>query len=120
MIEQIVLGIVVITFVSVSLTLTKPVSNGGRLARKLCIVNAVGWLVILPLPDMGHPPLWLILMVPFWLGNIVLLPAAAFSLWSSYKDREETKSFLVVASIYIALNLVILFVIPLVWLVREI
>lgn len=115
---RILAGIVVISFVSAFLTLTTPGSNGGRLARNLCIANAAGWIVILLLPDEGHPPLWLIPGILFWLTNLVLLPAAAFSLRSSYKDREEKTPFLAVASSYIAINLAVFFVIPLVWLLR--
>jgi len=111
---------VVIIFVFLFLILTKPVSGGGRLSRKLCVANAVGWLFILPLSSTGHPPPFLIPTALFWLINIVLLPAAAFAIWTSYKEREERISYLAVASSYIVVNLAILFVIPLVWLVREV
>ena len=117
---RILVGLVVIIFVFLFLILTKPVSGGGRLSRKLCVANAVGWLFILPLSSTGHPPPFLIPTALFWLINIVLLPAAAFALWTSYKEREERISYLAVASSYIVVNLAILFVIPLVWLVREV
>jgi hypothetical protein len=118
-ITRIFIGVVVIMFVSVSLMLTKPVSDGGRLARKLCIANAAGWLFILPLSSRGHPPPFLIPTVLFWLINLVLLPAAAFALWASYKEHAEEIPYLAVASSYIVLNLVILFVVPFVWVLRE-
>lgn len=98
----------------------KAPSDGGRLSRKLCIINAVGWLFILPLSNTGHPPPWLIPMVLFWLLNLVLLPAAAFALWASYREREERIPYLAIASTYIMVNLAVLFVIPIVWLVREV
>ena len=119
LIARILIGLVVITFVFLFLLLTKPVRGGGRLARKLCIANAVGWLFILPLSSTGHPPPFLIPMALFWLINLVLLPAAAFALWASYKERGEGIPYLAVASSYIVMNLVILFVIPFVWVVRE-
>lgn len=52
--------------------------------------------------------------------HYVCLSFTLFLSGSVYKDREEAQSFLIVASSYIALNLVILFFISLVWLVREI
>ncbi len=106
-------------FVSISLVLTKPVSGGGRLARKLCVANGVGWLIILPLSTTGHPPPFLTPTVLFWLINLGLRPAAAIALWVSHKNREERISYLAVASSYIAMNLVILFVGPFVWVLRE-
>lgn len=109
----------VIIFVSVSLSLAKPVSGGGKLSLKLCIANAVGWLIILPLSNIGHPPPFLIPTVLFWLINIVLLPAAAIALWVGHKEREERIPYLAVASTYVAMNLVVLFVVPFVWFLRE-
>ena len=120
LITRILIGHVVIIFIFLFLILTKPVSGGGRLARKLCIANAVGWLFILPLSSTGHPPPFLIPTALFWLINLVLLPSAAFALWASYKEREERVPYLAVASSYIVGNLAILFVVPLVWLVREV
>ena len=115
---RILIGVMAVTFVAVSVVLLKPVSGGGRLARKLCIANAVGWFFILPLSTTGHPPAFLFPTILFWLINLVLLPAAAFALWTSYKDREENVPFLGVASSYVVLNIVLLFVVPLLMLVR--
>jgi len=119
LIIRLLIGLVVILFVSASLTLTKPVSDGGRLARKLCIANAAGWLFLLFLPSTGHPPAILIPMVLFWLANLVLLPAAGFALWTSHKGREERIPYLSIASGYVVINIVVLFVIPVAWLLRE-
>ena len=115
---RILIGVIAVTFVCVSIALIKPISDGGRLARKLCIANAVGWFFILPLSTNGHPPAFLIPTILFWLINLVLMPAAAFALWTSYKDHEESVPFLAVASSYIVMNIVLLFVIPFVLLVR--
>ena len=98
-----------------SLVLTKPISSGGKLSRKLCIVNAVGWIAILPLSSQGHPPPWLIPLIIFWLANLVLLPAAISALWVGHKDGEERHGYLAVAAAYLALNIVVLFVVPSIW-----
>jgi hypothetical protein len=116
---RIVIGVAAIAFISASLFLTKPDSCGGRLARKLCIANAVGWLLIVPLSTRGHPPTFLIPTVLFWLVNLVMLPAAFFALRTAHKEREEKIPFVVVAAKYIALNLAVLFVVPIVWLLSE-
>jgi hypothetical protein len=103
-----------------SLLLVKPVSEGGRLTRKLSIANAVGWIVIMPLPTTGHLPAYLIPMFLFWLTNLVLLPSAAIALWMSYREREERTSYLAVTSSYLALNSLILIIYPIFWAVAEI
>ena len=115
LIFRILIGVAAIVFVVLSLTLTKPVSGGGRLARKLCIGNAVGWLFILALGSKGHPPPFLIPALLFWLINLVLLPAAVIALWTSIKEREERFPFLAVAVMYIVVNIVVLFGVPFVW-----
>ena len=100
-------------------TTARPVSGGGKLSFKLCIANAIGWLIVLPLSAKGHPPPLLIPAVLIWLINLVLLPAAAFALWSSYKERDESHRYLAIASTYVALNVMVLFAVPLIWLVSE-
>jgi hypothetical protein len=105
-------------FVFVILRLIKPVSAGGSLARKLSIANAVGWLIILPLSTTGHPPPFLFPTILFWLINLILLPATAIALWVSHKEREERADFVAVASAYVAVNAVVLFVVPLIWATR--
>ena len=116
---RILIGVIAIGFIFVSLFLTKPDSSGGRLSRKLSIANAVGWLLIVPLSNKGHPPPSLIPMILFWLANLVLLPAAFFALWKSHKEREERIPFVAVGLTYIALNLVVLFVVPFAWVLIE-
>ena len=104
----------------ISLRFVKPASEGGKLTRKLCIGNAVGWMLILPLPTTGHPPAFLIPFFLFWLSNLVLLPAAAIALRMSYREREEKISYLALASSYVALNFLILIIYPIFWAVAEI
>lgn len=103
-----------------SLLLVKPASDGGRLTRKLCIGNAVGWILILPLPTTGHPPAFLIPFFLFWLSNLVLLPAAAIALRMSYREHEERASYLVITSFYVAMNFLILIIYPIIFAYGEI
>ena len=117
LIVRVIAFLALLIFVFVSLRLIKPMTGGGRLARKLCIANAVGWLIILPLSTTGHPPTFLFPTILFWLINLVLLPATAIALWVSHKEREERALYLATASTYVAVNAVILFVVPLVWVV---
>jgi hypothetical protein len=119
LVARIIAFLAVLIFVFVCLRLIKPVSGGGRLSLKLCIANAVGWLIILPLSTTGHPPPFLFPTVLFWLINLVLLPATAIALWVSHKEREERALYIATASTYVAMNAIVLFVVPLVWVVRE-
>jgi len=111
---RILIAMIVVTFVAVCLGFTRPVSPGGRFSLKLALVNAAGWLIVLPLSDAGHPPPWLIGLAIFWLMNLVLLPAAMIALWVSYKGREERTNYLAVAGTYLCLNLIFLFLVPVV------
>jgi hypothetical protein len=52
-------------------------------------------------------------------NHLVLLPATAIALCVGHKKREERVLYLVIASMYVALNAVVLFVIPFVLVVRE-
>jgi hypothetical protein len=110
---------VVALFIIISLLWTKPVSGYGKSSFKLCLVNAFGWLLLLPLSDTGHPPPSLYPTLLFWLINLALLPAIALALWRSHKDREEKGAYLAIASVYLVMNIVILFIWPLVWIVLE-
>jgi hypothetical protein len=119
LIAKIVIFLVAAVFVYISLRMAKPVSWGGTLSRKLFIANAAGWLIILPLSTVGHPPPFLIPTLLFWLLNLVLLPSAAIALWMSHKERKERILYVVVASTYLAINVLVLFVVPLVWVLRD-
>jgi hypothetical protein len=116
---KILIFLMATVFVYLSLRLAKPVSWGGTLSRKLCIANAAGWLIILPLSTVGHPPPFLIPTLLFWLINLVLLPTAAIALWMGHKEREEKIPYLIVASTYVAMNILILIGAPLVWVLRD-
>lgn len=112
---RIIAFLALLIFVFVTLRLIKPVSAGGSSAHKLCIANAVGWLIILPLSTTGHPPPSLFPTILFWLINLILLPATAIALWVSHKEREERALYVAVASAYVAIDAVVLFVVPLIW-----
>ncbi len=100
---------------------TKPVSDSGKLSLKLSAVNASGWLLILLLQLWagGHPPIWLFPAILFWLINLPLLPATAVSLWMCGKSREERGPYLAIAAAYILGNVGVLFILPLVWVLRS-
>ena len=108
-------------FLIICLLWERPISDGGKLSLRLCAVNAAGWLLVLPLTfsEGGHPPVWLFPLSLFWLVNLPLLPAAAVALWVCYKWREEGVPYLAIASAYVLMNIVFLFVLPLVLLIRE-
>jgi hypothetical protein len=117
-VKFIVFSIVAI-FIAICALWEKPVTDCGKLIRKLCAVNALGWLLILPLSDRGHPPPFLFPLLLFWLVNLPLLPAAAVALWTCRKGREEKSLFLAVTSTYVVINMAVLFILPLMWLARE-
>ena len=106
-------------FLIVCLLWKKPVSDCGKLSFKLCLVNALGWFIIVPLSGSGHPPPFLFPALLFWLVNLPLLPATVIALWVCRKDREEKAAYLAVAWAYVVMNIVILFVLPLAWLICE-
>ena len=108
---------VVALFIATCFLWVKPISDCGKLARKLCLVNALGWVLLLPLSGRGHPPPFLFPALLFWLLNLPLLPATAIVLWVCRKGHDEKAPYLAVASAYVVMNAVVLFIVPLVWLV---
>jgi hypothetical protein len=42
------------SFLAVCYVWKKPVTDFGRISQRLCVVNAVGWFILLPLSDRGH------------------------------------------------------------------
>jgi hypothetical protein len=113
---KISIALIVLSFIVTSLGLLKPISDGGKLSLKLLLINALGWLLILPFPNDGHPPPALIALIFFWLLNCLVLPAATAALWTGYRKNEESNRFLALATIYLCLNFV-LFLIPIAWLI---
>jgi hypothetical protein len=119
LVVKIVIFSVAASFLIICLLWKKPVSDGGKLSLKLCVVNALGWFCILPLSDRGHPPPILFPLLFFWLINLPLLPAAVVALWGCYKGREERVPYLAIASAYVLMNILVLFILPLALLIRE-
>jgi hypothetical protein len=117
---RMIILIVVVLFLLCSLTLARPLSGGGKLSLKLFIVNAFGWLALLPFfGGRGDPPSWLIFLMLFWLVNLVLLPAGIIAVWVAFREHEEKIGYLALASAYALLNVITLFVFPLIWLFRN-
>ena len=114
---RIAIALFLLLFAIACLVITRPISDGGKLSLKLILVNVAGWLLVLAMDSQGHPPPQLIVFVIFWLINLVLLPAAGVALWRSYGDREERMPYVAAASCYLAVNVGILFLMPLMWLI---
>jgi hypothetical protein len=107
-------------FLATCLLWKKPDSYAGKLSLKLCCVNAFGWLILLPLlSDRGHPPSWLFPALLFWLVNFVLLPATATIIWICQRNGEERASYLAIASVYVVMNIAVLYIVPLIWFMKE-
>ncbi len=115
----VIIFLAVLIFAVTCLWWRKPVTGHGKLSQKLCLFNALGWfIVILSMPGSGHPPLFVIIGGLFWLLNLLLLPVVATVLWLSHKDDEESVPYLVTASAYVLANVAVLFIWPLVSLMR--
>jgi len=48
----------------------------------------------------------------FWLLNFILLPAVVAVLWMCRRDQQERTSYLAIALTYVALNVIILYIAP--------
>jgi hypothetical protein len=92
----------------------RPVTDGGKFFWKLSLINVGSWIVVVPLPSRGHPPLQVIVGALLWLLNTPVLITLAIALMISFRSREERKLFLTVAAIYLALNMVLLWIVPVV------
>jgi len=118
MLVKILIAFVIAIFAAAFRFGVKPTSSGGKLTLKLILLNAGGWILLfLLVPDTGHPPPALIALALFWLVNCVLIPAGVAGLWNGYKSKEENTRFLSLAGVYLGLNVVVLFLIPLFWLI---
>ncbi|MEO6392534.1 MAG: hypothetical protein ABIP75_11825 [Pyrinomonadaceae bacterium] len=96
-----------------------PVTAGGWFSLALCMINVLGWYAVALFPDQGHPPLSLFPSVFFWFFNILLLPTIGVSLWMLHIEKEERAAFITIASIYFALNVTVLYLLPLEIVVRQ-
>jgi len=110
--EKLFIALPVGSFLAVCYLWKKPVTDFGRFSLRLCVVNAVGWFILLLLNGGGHPPLWLFPLFGFWLLNFILLPAVVSVLWMCRRDQQERTSYLAIALTYVALNVIILYIAP--------
>ena len=116
---KILIGLTVCVFLVLCYLWKTPLTDFGKISLRLCVVNAIGWFVVLSFSERGHPPSWLFPTLLFWLLNFILLPAIAVVLWMCRKDQEERKSYLAIASTYLALNVVLLYIFPIVGLIFD-
>lgn len=110
--------ILIITSVSVILACAlwkRPVTAAGWFSFALCMINGIGWFAVLLIPE-PEPLLVFFPIIPFWLFNIMLLHSAGFMLWTCKQDAIERRPFLAIAATYVSLNIVILYVCPLIYL----
>lgn len=90
----------------------KPVSGTGKFALKLSLVNLISWILFLPLNPLGHPPPQVMFGLILWLINSPLLVALVVMVWKCAKEREESKVFLATLTMYVALNMFMLWIVP--------
>jgi len=110
---KILIGLIVGVFLAICYLWQRPLTDLGKVSRRLCVLNAVGWaIMLLPWSNKGHPPSIVIAIWIFWLLNLILLPVIALLLWICRNDHYERKSYVATASIYLALNIVVLYVVP--------
>lgn len=96
-----------------------PVTAGGWFSFALCVINGLGWYAVVFMPDQGHPPISLFPSVFFWFANILLMPSAAAALWMCHIDKDEGPAFLSISGIYVALNVTVLYLLPLELVIRR-
>ena len=96
------------------LRLEKAGDHNGKLSLWFCLGNVVSWLIILPISRSGHPPPGLMLGLLLWTLNLPLLIVTATLLWLTFKSHEEKPGYLLVASTYVLLNSLALYIVPLI------
>ncbi len=111
---RIIILSVVVTFVAISCVWKRPVTYNGKLSLWFCLGNVVSWLIILPISRSGHPPPGLMLGLLLWTLNLPLLIVTATLLWLTFKSHEEKPGYLLVASTYVLLNSLALYIVPLI------
>jgi len=114
---RIVTSAILLTFVLVCLIWKKPRTGGGKLALKLCLINVVFWVIVLPLPIKGDPPPMIVIGGILWLLNLPLMIAIIAALWVTFREGEENFGYLTSAAIFVALNIIFLLIVPLIGLI---
>lgn len=103
---------VLMMFVAVCSLWQKPRTPSGKLALKLCLINVISWVIVLPLDDEGHPPPRVMAGALLWLLNLPVLVALIAALSVSFRSREENVVYLTIITIYVALNVALLCILP--------
>jgi hypothetical protein len=111
---RIIILCIVATFAAIGGVWKRPVTSTGKLSLWLCLGNVVSWLIILPMSRSGHPPQWLIIGPFLWILNLPLLIVTATLVWLTFRSHEEKPAYLVVASTYVLLNSLALYIVPLI------
>jgi len=110
---KVVIALIVGGFVAVCYLWKRPLTDLGKVSRRLCALNAVGWvIVLLPWSTKGHPPTVLFPIAIFWLLNFILLPVIGLLLWVCRSDHDERKPYVATAALYLALNITVLYIVP--------
>jgi hypothetical protein len=92
----------------------RPVTSTGRFVQRLSLGNVVSWLLLLPQGSRGDPPPIVIYGFVLWLINCPLLIVLMVALWMDYKERDENRVFLATATVYLAMNAVMMWIVPVV------
>jgi hypothetical protein len=116
--ERVIICLALIIYLSIISLWKKPTTDFGKQSLKLCLVNAGGWFVVLLSSNRGHPPPSLLTAVLFAVMNLGVLPATFILLWRSRREGEERLSYLVLASIYMVINIIMIYVVPVVMIVK--
>lgn len=90
----------------------RPVSRAGKFAVKLSIVNVASWILLLPLEPQGHSPPQVMVGFILWLINSPLLVALVVMVWKCVNEREESNVFLATLTLYVALNMFMMWFVP--------
>ena len=103
---------VLLIYIIVCAIWRRPRTEAGKLTLKLCLLNSVCWVIVLLLDTKGHPPPVLIIGFILWLLNLPLLIATITALWVAFRNGQEDFSYLVGTTNYVALNIVALWIVP--------
>lgn len=90
----------------------RPRTDAGRLALKLCLVNVLSWVIVLPLDRSGDPPPVVIVGGLLWLLNLPLLIATIAALVVAFRSRQENRIHLTVTITYVLVNVIVLWLVP--------
>lgn len=109
--------VVLLAYILISAIWRRPRTNAGKVSWKLCLVNVFCWVIVLPLGTSGHPPPLLIIGYILWLLNLPILIATPVALWVSFKSHNEDIGYLACTAVFVALNIIVLWIIPVIGLI---